>query len=354
MLSSKKKCNQKSRTFMIHGIPHKESLQIRPLPQSISQPSRLAYFFLCISHFLGFPSPVQSINGHSEQKKLPYSKNVPLSSEKPGFLKLLFHSILQTVWIESLPEKGSSQKLESQKTVDKKGDKSALSNGAKSSIAIKGASSSANQPKKELVKKTLQPIHTSSKEIEQSSFRSPIATPPLLKSIENLKPIALTSSSPVLLPTPKKKSEISPSSTAPQTKESTMPTNCPAEDSIILRFPFAVPKRNSIEVQTDEYPSAPPLVQKTNGTPSDPKKLENGQEAKKQVHFAADSPFFIHPPRPANKQNPTPSPLRPPSPDILDQTTDFFKNVVSDVGGFFDKILPFSEGGGKKSPDRRP
>lgn len=277
-------------------------------------------------------------------------------AEKTAFLKLVFHSIFQTVWIESLPIKGLAPPLESQNTVAAKGDVPPLAKKAKIPVAVYDASSPPIHPKVEVHKKILQNKNTTSVGGDTSSLKFPQAAIGGLRRGENASLVVppQASMTPTQIPTPQKTAEISPTLADSQTNESSKPKNSPNQESIILRFPFAVPKCSSTEVQTDELPSEPLFMKKPGGNPSDTKKLQNAHEDRKKVHFAADSPFFIHPPRSTNRQSPPPSRLRPPSPDILDQTTDFFKGVVNDVGGFFDKILPFSDGSLLKTPEGHP
>lgn len=127
------------------------------------------------------------------------------------------------------------------------------------------------------------------------------------------------------------------------------------KDSVILRYPFAAPQKASIEIQTDTYLEAPKEkpVQKVRFSvlPAE-EKTQMFKPKTKSVH---EDVFYVHPPRNStSKQGTVKEPIRPHSPDILDQTTDFFKNVALDVAGIFDKILPFSDGSPPKASKNSP
>ena len=104
-----------------------------------------------------------------------------------------------------------------------------------------------------------------------------------------------------------------------------------ATESIILRFPFAPPTKKSAEVQTD-----PPVEAdlKPVNFPKAPKQERGG-------HHGED--FYIHPPRSAPHARARPTPVRPPSPDLFDQTGDFFMGLVKDVSTVFEKLHPNSD-----------
>ncbi|MBM3197277.1 MAG: hypothetical protein FJZ61_04785 [Chlamydiae bacterium] len=104
-----------------------------------------------------------------------------------------------------------------------------------------------------------------------------------------------------------------------------------ATKSIILRFPFAPPTKKSAEVQTD-----PPVEAdlKPVNFPKAPKQERGG-------HHGED--FYIHPPRSAPHTRARPTPVRPPSPDLFDQTGDFFMGLVKDVSTVLEKLLPNSD-----------
>jgi len=129
----------------------------------------------------------------------------------------------------------------------------------------------------------------------------------------------------------------------------------PQKNSIILRYPFKVPQKASVEIQTDTYLEEPKEkpVQKVRFSVLPAEEIP--QMLRPKTNSDHEDVFYVHPPRNStNKQGAVKEPIRPRSPDILDQTTDFFKNVALDVAGIFDKILPFSDGSPQKLSKNSP
>ena len=104
-----------------------------------------------------------------------------------------------------------------------------------------------------------------------------------------------------------------------------------ATESIILRFPFAPPTKKSAEVQTD-----PPVEADLK-----PVNFPKAHKQERGGHHGED--FYIHPPRSAPHARARPTPVRPPSPDLFDQTGDFFMGLVKEVSTVFEKLHPNSD-----------
>jgi hypothetical protein len=104
-----------------------------------------------------------------------------------------------------------------------------------------------------------------------------------------------------------------------------------ATESIILRFPFAPPTKQSAEVQTDP-PGEADLK---------PVNLPKARKQEREGHHSED--FYIHPPRSNSHSRARATPVRPRSPDLFDQTGDFFMGLVKDVSTVFEKLHPNSD-----------
>ena len=104
-----------------------------------------------------------------------------------------------------------------------------------------------------------------------------------------------------------------------------------ATESIILRFPFAPPTKQSAEVQTDP-PGEADLK---------PVNFPKARKQEREGHHSED--FYIHPPRSNSHSRARATPVRPRSPDLFDQTGDFFMGLVKDVSTVFEKLHPNSD-----------
>jgi hypothetical protein len=104
-----------------------------------------------------------------------------------------------------------------------------------------------------------------------------------------------------------------------------------ATESIILRFPFAPPTKQSAEVQTD-----PPVEADLK-----PVNFPKAHKQEREGHHSED--FYIHPPRSNSHSRARATPVRPPSPDLFDQTGDFFMGLVKEVSTVFEKLHPNSD-----------
>lgn len=293
------------------------------------KPSYFSYLFVFFSHFLGFPHPILPIEAPSMQKKCVVMNKGAATPQKASFMYFLFFSILHATGTAISLHKVCPSHLGTQNIIEKK-EPFLLSLDEKKQIhppIPKNVST---------VQKTLLTKESGANENQRTSLQISIPAKNLLGeekgNIAKLTDPFLAKSQKSLIPEPK-----------------TLLPN----DPIILRYPFAIPERNSIEVQTEETSGTPLLMEKKLSA-SIIKNMEQDKALKKRTSETDENPFFVHPPKPTRRQNAYPSRVRPPSPDILDQTTDFFKNVVDEVGGFIDKIFPFSEANIPKSQQNPP